>query len=207
MNPAANVRGIRRLLPLLLVAGIGTLIILGTRAVLLDRIEDGRMRDEMHPVLEVMPLPFDNDLLRDRGLVPGLDQESPAVVYRARLAGRPVGVVVMPVVARGYNGAVELAVGISADGTLTGVRVIRHGETPGLGDQVDQRNSRWLEQLTGRSLGNTPEADWAVKPDGGAIDGISGATITPRGIIRALRGVLDRYASDPDSFYMGVTAP
>lgn len=201
MNSPAAAPVFRRLLPVVLAAMLGAAMIHGARSALHERITSGRMRSELQPVLEVMPLAFDNDLLADRMVIDGLDQDAPAGVFRARHGGRAVGVVVMPVAARGYNGIVDLAVGIAYDGTLTGVRVVRHRETPGLGDRVHQHNSHWLDQLPGRSLNNTPDAAWAVQPDGGAFDGISGATITPRGILRAVRGTLSRYARDPESFY------
>jgi electron transport complex protein RnfG len=207
MNAQGTGRALRRLVPLAGVAVAGAFIIHGTGGALAERIQGERLRAELRPVLELLPSPFNNDPLVDRARIDGLDQGMPAGVYRARLDGRPTGVVVMPVVARGYNGAVELAVGIAWDGTLTGVRVVKHAETPGLGDQIDQRNSRWAEQLSGRSLGDPPADQWAVRPDGGGFDGISGATITPRGVLRAVRGVLDRYALDRDSFYMGAAAP
>lgn len=188
-----------RLLPVVLVAVLGTVLVNATWEMLDERIEAGRERRDMQPVFDVMPLAFDNDLLADRTSLDGLDQETPAHVFRARRAGRPVGVAVMPVVARGYNGTLDLAVGIAHDGTLTGVRIVRHRETPGLGDQVHQQKSRWLDQFPGRSLANT--TPWAVVPDGGAFDGISGATITPRGVIRAIHEILARYGMDPDSYY------
>jgi len=193
--------GLRALLPVIAVAVLGTLLINGTHGTLADRIHAGMERRDLQVVLDVMPLQFDNDLLSDRITLHDLPQGQAAEVFRARLAGSPVGVVIMPVVAGGYNGNIELAVGIAHDGTLTGVQVIRHHETPGLGDQVHQRKSGWLGQFPDHSLSNTPPGDWAVAADGGRFDGISGATITPRGVIRAIHAVLARYGADTDAFY------
>jgi electron transport complex protein RnfG len=193
--------GLRVLLPVLLVAMLGTLLIHVTHGILADRIQAANQRREMQPVFDVMPLQFDNDLLSDRITLDDLEQGRRADIFRARRAGRPVGVVVLPVVARGYNGDIEMAVGIAYDGTLTGVHIVRHHETPGLGDQVHQQKSRWLDQFRDRSLSNTPPEAWAVAPDGGRFDGISGATITPRGVIRVIHAALARYSSDTDAFY------
>ncbi len=193
--------GFRALLPVLLVAVAGTLLINGTHATLADRIQAGKQRRDMQPVFEVMPLQFDNDLLADRITLDDLDQGRSAEVFRARRAGRPVGVVVLPVIARGYNGDIDMAVGIAHDGTLTGVRILRQHETPGLGDRVHQQKSRWLDQFPDHSLSNTPPGAWGVAADGGRFDGISGATITPRGVIRSIHAVLARYSADTDSFY------
>lgn len=189
------------LLPLVALAMAAALTLDVARQWFGPRIDDGRRRAEMQSAFEVMPPGFDNDPLADRVTLEGLDQPLPAVVYRTRTAGNPMGVVVMPVVARGYNGNIELAVGIAYDGTLTGIRVVRHRETPGLGDQVDQRNTRWVDQFPGRALDDTAADQWAVAADGGRFDAISGATITPRGIVRAVRGVLELYRADPDTFY------
>lgn len=192
---------LRPLLPLAMLALAAAIGLEAARHGLAARIEAGRQRAAMEPVMEVMPLAYDNDLLADRATLEGLDQPLPATVYRARASGHPVGVVIAPVVARGYNAGIELAVGIAYDGVLTGVRIVRHRETPGLGDQVDQRQTRWADQFPGRSLADTPAEQWAVTADGGRFDAIAGATITPRGIVRAVHGVLERYHAGPDTFY------
>jgi electron transport complex protein RnfG len=189
------------MLPVLLLAVTATSLAELALVLLAPRVEEGRQRAAMQPLFETMPVAHDNDLLADHTPLNGLPQDEPATVYRARRGGEPVGAVVAPVIARGYNGDLVLAVGIARDGTLTGVRVLHHHETPGLGDQVHQDRSRWLEQLPGHSLADTDAADWAVKPDGGRFDAISGATVTPRGLLRAVHAVLERYAADPDSFY------
>ena len=192
---------LRHLFPVLLVAVAAVLLINLARDNLHDRIDTGKARHDMQPVFDVLPLKFDNDLLADRITLNDLPQNGPAQVFRARQAGQPVGVVVMPVIAKGYNGSIDLAVGIAYDGTLTGVRIVQHRETPGLGDQIHQLKSGWLDQFPGHSLANTPAGNWAATPDGGQFDGISGATITPRGVIRAVHAVLARYRTDTESFF------
>ncbi len=193
--------GLRLLVPVLLAAVLGTLLINVAWELLRDDIEAGKKRRHMQPIFDVMPLKFDNDLLADQITLSDLEPVGPAQVFRARYSGQPVGVVVMPVLAKGYNGNIELAVGIAFDGTLTGVRVVQQRETPGLGDQIHQQKSGWLNQFPDHSLANTPAEAWAVTPDGGQFDGISGATITPRGVIRAIHAILARYGSDTESFY------
>ena len=192
---------LRALLPVLLVAALGALLINATQKNLADRVQAGKVRRDMRPVFDVMPLQYDNDLLADRITLDDLQQGQSADVFRARRGGQPVGVVVMPVLAGGYNGSIELAVGIAYDGTLTGVHIVHHHETPGLGDQVHQQKSAWLKQFPGQSLSGTPAEDWAVAADGGRFDGISGATISPRGVIRAIHAVLARYGTDSQEFY------
>lgn len=190
--------------PVLILALACALLIIGIHELAKARIEANRQRMTLGIVLDVMPLSHDNDLLGDYIQIkdPGPSGATePTTVFRARRSGEPIGVVFTPVYARGYNGRVELAIGVSFAGELTGVRVGRHAETPGLGDQVDQSRSNWIRQFDGRSLANTAEQAWAVKSDAGEFDQISGATITPRGVINAVHGVLEYYGRNRDSLY------
>ena len=132
---------------------------------------------------------------------PYFGAETATYVYRARNGETPVGLIFSPVQARGYNGIMELAVGIQYDGTLAGVRILQHRETPGLGDQVHQDNSPWILGFNGRSLANTPQENWAVKTDGGAFDHISGATSSQRALIRAVEHTLNYYAANQETLF------
>ncbi|CPR20044.1 electron transport complex subunit RsxG [Brenneria goodwinii] len=106
-------------------------------------------------------------------------------VYRATLQGRPSGVVMFGA-ERGYSGVISLLIGINADGELTGVRTISHTETPGLGDKIELRHGDWILGFTGKSLQNTTEKQWHVKKDGGEFDAFTGATITPRAVVKSV---------------------
>lgn len=169
-----------------------------------DRIAANQRAAQLQLVSEVMPLRHDNDLLSDHTEISDGNPFSdglPVYVYRAREHGKPAGLVFMPVRARGYNGLIELVVGIAYDGELTGVRVYRQHETVGLGDRIDQANSNWIYGFDGHSLQNTPATAWGVKGDGGEFDSLSGATISPRGVIKAVKNVLDYYAINKDQLY------
>ncbi|WP_305857164.1 electron transport complex subunit RsxG [Balneatrix alpica] len=121
----------------------------------------------------------------------GYEQETTA--YQARLQGK-VEAVILPVSAPdGYSGAIELVVGIWADGRLAGVRVLQHKETPGLGDKIETRKSDWIHSFAGLSLTAVPEQAWAVKKDGGQFDQFTGATITPRAIVHAVERALQYF--------------
>jgi electron transport complex protein RnfG len=136
------------------------------------------------------PSRIDNDILADTRQVqaPEALGAPDTTVYTGRRAGRVVAVVLSPVVAPdGYNGPIRLIVGINADGSLAGVRVLSQQETPGLGDQIDIRKSDWITHFTGRSLGNPPLRRWKVKKDGGVFDQFTGATITPRAVVKAVK--------------------
>ncbi len=138
----------------------------------------------------------DNELLDDKVTArsPDLLGTSRAVtIYRARQAGQPTAVVLHTTAPDGYRGPIELLVAIATDGTLIGVQVVRHNETPGLGDAFENRNIDWLPKFSGRSLEDPPQQRWAVRPDGGEFDAFTGATITPRAIVKAVRRALEFY--------------
>lgn len=102
-----------------------------------------------------------------------------------------VASVILPAVApEGYTEGIRLIIGISANGELTGVRVTRHKETPGLGDQIETSKSDWVLQFNQKSLTNPQPNAWAVKKDGGSFDQLTGATITPRAIVKAVKNAL-----------------
>ncbi|XBS67987.1 RnfABCDGE type electron transport complex subunit G [Acerihabitans sp. KWT182] len=100
--------------------------------------------------------------------------------YRASLQGKPSGIILTSET-QGYGGPIHLLTGIAADGTITGVRVISHKETPGLGDAIELSRSPWILSFNGKSLRNLTEQQWHVKKDGGQFDAFTGATITPGG--------------------------
>ncbi|MBT8062568.1 MAG: electron transport complex subunit RsxG, partial [Gammaproteobacteria bacterium] len=116
--------------------------------------------------------------------------QEPVTVYRARLGTEPVAVIMQVVAPDGYNGDIKLLVGVYADGSISGVRVVSHRETPGLGDPIEHQRSDWILDFNGRSLGNPEPAGWAVRRDGGVFDQFTGATITPRAVVEAVERAL-----------------
>lgn len=148
----------------------------------------------------------DNDLLADSIDVsaPELAENArPVRIYRARRAGRPVAAAIRAVAPDGYRGPIELLVVVAYDGTLVGVQVLRHDETPGLGDAFERREPGWLARFRGRSLADTPPARWTVRRDGGDFDAFTGATITPRAIVKAVRRTLEFHQRNRDQIYGG----
>jgi Na+-translocating ferredoxin:NAD+ oxidoreductase subunit G len=142
------------------------------------------------------PRAYDNDILATERRIDArtLNIRKPAHVYVARRNGKPVAAIFDLVTPEGYNGPIRLLIGVRRDGTVSGVRVVSHRETPGLGDAVETDQSDWILQFTGRSLRRPPAQDWEVAADGGAFDQISGATITSRGVVGAVRRALLYFA-------------
>ena len=137
----------------------------------------------------IKPDEHDNDIFTDVIMVTNptlLGSAKPVPVYRARKQGKPVAAVIASVAPDGYNGSIYLLVGIYHDGSLAGVRVVRHIETPGLGDLVDEQKSDWILRFRGKSLQDPQPDRWKVKRDGGEFDQFTGATITPRAVVKAV---------------------
>lgn len=136
---------------------------------------------------------YDNDLLLDTITIPPsilLGTEEESLVYRARKNNQNVATVYSSIAANGYNGPIHLLVGVRANGQLAGVRVVKHRETPGLGDVVSISHSNWILGFDDKSLEQPDERGWKVKRDGGVFDQFTGATITPRAVVKAVHNSL-----------------
>ncbi|MBK1649929.1 electron transport complex subunit RsxG [Rhabdochromatium marinum] len=140
---------------------------------------------------------YDNDLLAAVIELPG-PHEEPIEVYRA-LRGLEVTALAFPVSEPGYAGPIQLMLGLDASGQILGVRVLAHTETPGLGDKIEVARDDWILSFNGLSLHNPPPERWAVKKDGGQFDQFSGATITPRAVVKAVHGGLEWFTEHRDS--------
>ncbi len=116
-----------------------------------------------------------------------------ALIYRVYAADEPVAALFAVTARDGYSGPIRLLIGIAMDGTVTGVRVVEHRETPGLGDKIEITKSDWVLQFDGHSLGNPELSGWAIKGDGGQFDQLTGASITPRAIINAITQTLQYF--------------
>lgn len=142
---------------------------------------------------------YDNDLLFDTKAIRNaalLGTNKPVTLYRAFKDGQPSAVAFMPIAPNGYGGPIKLLVAIKTDGTLLGARVIEHQETPGLGDGIEAKRSPWIQVFNGKSLTNPEPKHWQVKRDGGAFDQFTGATITPRAVVKAVYRSLLFYQSN-----------
>lgn len=187
------------------VAMLGTVLLAGVNELTRERIAEQERRVVLRQLNEVLPAAsYDNELHGDFILLddPGyFGHREPVKVYRARLEGRPVALIMNLVAPDGYNGDIRLLAGIYRDGTLSGVRVIAHRETPGLGDPIEAERSDWVLGFTGRSLRDPAPDRWAVRRDGGAFDQFTGATITPRAVVEAVQRALEYHGSHADALY------
>jgi len=170
-----------------------------------ERIERNRQAWIEQPLTALLaPMKYDNDVLADVITVVSPDvlgADAPASIYRARLAGEPVAAVIRTIAPDGYRGPIELLIAVDYEGVLLGVDVLRHNETPGLGDVFENREAGWLEAFRGLSLSTPPAGRWTVRKEGGAFDAFTGATITPRAIVKAVRRALEYYRAYRDRIF------
>lgn len=156
----------------------------------------------LHALLPAEKL--DNDIVSDMRLIaasPLLGTVNKSLVYRARLRGEPVAVVFNSIAPNGYSGKIHLLVGIYFDGSIAGVRTIKHAETPGLGDAIEIKKSPWILDFDDKSLDNPARARWSVERDGGEFDQFTGATITPRAVVQAVEKTLLYYDKNADNLF------
>ena len=176
------------------IALLGTALLAGVNELTHERILEQEKRRVLQQLNAIVPTTlYNNDLLED--IIEVKDEVSfrhpvPVTVYRARMDGQPVAVMMIITAPDGYNGDIRLLAGIDASGTVLGVRVVSHRETPGLGDPIEVEKSDWILGFANKSLRNPETTGWAVKRDGGQFDQFTGATISPRAVVRTIHDTL-----------------
>ena len=154
---------------------------------------------------------YDNNPLTDTRLIStpeafarlGADASStnPITFYRARKNGQPAGLIFTAIAPNGYSGNITLLMGVLPDGRVSGVRVLKHKETPGLGDKIELHKNKWILEFNGRSVRDDNDPRWAVEKDGGDFDQFTGATITPRAVVSAVKEALMFINEHGESLY------
>jgi len=181
--------------PLLL--GIVALLASAALAVVADAtapaIAAAEAKDLRDSLSDVLPSGLaDNDFLKD---TVDLQRDGKTVtIYRAR-HGEEMKAVLFKVAERGYSGEISVLMAVDMDGRTLGVRVLKHTETPGLGDKIEVRKDDWVLDFNGKSLGEPAPERWGVKKDNGVFDQFAGATITPRAVVKAVKGGLEFFTA------------
>lgn len=195
MKPELKIAMFRAAGLLSLFVVISVALLIAINAFTQPKIQQAQQASLTQLLNQVMPASqYDNNLLEDTKTVTEpeyLGSTEPMTIYRARLNGEPAGLVVETVAPNGYNGNIRLIVGVFADGRVAGVRVISHRETPGLGDKIELRKDDWILSFNGKTLTENNVNRWAVKRDRGEFDQFTGATITPRAVVGAVKLTLD----------------
>ena len=171
-----------------------TAMVVLTNELTRDRIAHQQQLEQLRTLGALLPEgSYDNDLVASCKLVSSreyLGSDQPMPLYTATLKGVHTGYALETVAPDGYSGAIRMVVGTDAKGAISAVRVLTHKETPGLGDKIELKKSNWIDSFVGRTLNAENEASWAVKKDGGEFDAFTGATITPRAVVKAVKNLL-----------------
>jgi len=190
---------------------LGAFAVLGTTmvAVTFDQTKEKIQQNQKLATLRslhqlVPPASHDNDIFNDTISISNLDllgSKQAVTIYRARKQNKPVAAILTIIAPDGYTGKISLLVAINHSGELAGVRVIKHKETPGLGDAIEIEKSDWIHQFMNKSLNNPAAKNWKVKKDGGKFDQFTGATVTPRAIVKAVHKALLFYKQQGDTLF------
>lgn len=151
-----------------------------------EAIQERQKEDLLDSLAQVVPKQrYDNDLLAHPLQI--IDEKGTSITIYRGTVGAQVNALAWEISGQGYAGEMRLILGLDAAGKVLGVRVLAHAETPGLGDKIEVAKDPWILSFNGLSLGDPPDSEWAVKKDGGRFDQFSGATITPRGVVGAIK--------------------
>ncbi|MBI1194330.1 MAG: electron transport complex subunit RsxG [Gammaproteobacteria bacterium] len=194
MNDAANEPVYRKKIHFqaALLAGFSTLaaaLLIGGNLATHEAIAARQEEDLLRSLSLALPDSLHDNNLLDHVLEIKGPNGAPLTIYRALKEGKITGYA-WQVTGQGYAGDIGLIMSVDRDGNILIVRVLSHAETPGLGDKIEVEKNDWINRFTGHSLVNTTEAQWHVKKDGGEFDQFSGATITPRGVVKAVHAGL-----------------
>ncbi|MGF1741599.1 electron transport complex subunit RsxG [Vibrio profundum] len=180
-------------LVLAIFASVSTGLVALTHYLTEDQINHQEQRHLMSILNQVVPPSLhDNKLYKSCTLVndPALGTTEAMPAYIATLNGKPSAMAIESIAPDGYSGAIKIIVGIKQDGTITGTRVLAQNETPGLGDKIELSHSNWILSFTGKKVTEQNLPTWKVKKDGGQFDQFTGATITPRAVVKAIKNTV-----------------
>ena len=209
MLPEISRSVIKNSLVLALFAAVTVAVVAITQQSTESRITEAERAAQIRTLGEILPAhSYDNALLDNmiylNESLLGHRKDTPA--YLASINGQPAAVIVQANAPDGYSGTISLLIGIMANGTLSGVRVIHHKETPGLGDRIELAKSPWITDFDGKSLINPNEQGWAVKKDHGDFDQFAGATITPRAVVTAVHKALQYFDHNHAQLFAQLTS-
>ena len=192
-------------LNLLLFAVVSTALLAWAYDLTHETIARSIENEKMKLIAQIAPpATYDNDIMKDTAQLAAdklLGGNGTTLVYRGRLNNQPSIAVLQVIAPDGYSGRINLIIAIHSDGRISGVRVVSHRETPGLGDYIEIARNHWITGFNGVSLENRKSGEWKVRKDGGTFDYRAGATITPRAIVKAVHKALQYYAQHRDELF------
>ena len=199
----AEVSMVRSGITLAAIAAVCTSLVAVTFQATYERIaanETAWLEQSLQPALSGVF--FDSGITESKLIIPAphdLPGSGDAIMYRVYAGESPAAALFVVSARDGYAGAIRLLVGVDTSGAVTGVHVLGHRETPGLGDMIESSKSDWAEQFDGRSLGDPVVTGWKIKRDGGEFDQLTGASVTPRAVVKAIRQTLEYFEANSES--------
>ncbi len=186
--------------------GLGTAMVMTTYEMTKDQIEASEKAVLLRNLNTIIPPEsYTNKLLEKTLLVPEASQlgnKGETTIYQAWQGKTPVAVAFAITTNEGYSGEIKLLIAIKANGHVSGVRVISHKETPGLGDKIDIAKNDWILGFNNKQLVKSKTSQWKVKKDGGIFDQFTGATITPRAVVNAVYKALDYFNHNHEKLFL-----
>lgn len=172
---------------LTIISSVGGLLLAYTHKVTAASIAAASRQETLDSLAAVLP-PFDNNPAATTLTLD--DAGRPWVFYVARKDGAFVGAAFETSSRNGYGGDIRIMVGVTADGHLKSIHFLAQHETPGLGTKID--GVPFKLQFFGKPLAGPT---WAIKKDQGHFDAITGATISSRAVLEAIRNGIAAYTT------------
>jgi len=179
----------KMIIALLVVGVVCTLLLATTNIFTRTPIAKAERQALMNGLMQVLPT-HSNDPIQDTRELTLDGNKKTTNFYFSRNQNNVINAIAWQVNAPdGYNGSIHILMAVHPDGSIHAIQITRHKETPGLGDGIT-KNQPWLHSFNDKSLSNT---HWAVKKDGGDFDQFTGATITPRAVVKAVKKGLEMF--------------
>ncbi len=190
---------------LAIIAAICTTLVAATYHLTVDRIaanDKALLEQSLQPA--IAGIFYDGSVSESRLVIPpphDLPGSGAAIIYRVYAENQPVAALFVVTARDGFSGPIRILLGVDASGVVTGVRILQHRETPGLGDKIESTRSDWVFQFDGRSMGDPLVTGWAIRGDGGDLDQLTGASITSRSVVTAVRDTLIYFEAHRDEIF------
>lgn len=169
-----------------------------------DKIEQQKQQQLLDRLSQVIdPNSYNNEIINDCIIITPTEvsKTKAQTAYIATYNELPVAMAITATAPDGYNGNIDILVGIKTNGLISGVRVLAHNETPGLGDKIELKRHNWITSFTDKKIVEEPDPRWNVAKDGGMFDQFTGATITPRAVVKAVHNTLVYFNENKETLF------
>lgn len=177
------------ILALVIVCALSALVLGYVQQITAAPIKAVKDNMELKAISEIIPEEFDNNPFAERTYIT-TSHKKKLMMYPVRRNGKIIALAIKSYTNRGFGGKMEIMVGFTLDGNISGYKLIEHKETPGLGTKVADKS--FADQFKGL---NPDKVDFRVKKDGGDIDAVTAATISSRAVIDAIKRAYDAYSN------------